>query len=412
MGAAGVLATIGLPLTELRDSGEFPPAAGRPGPLSLPHFPSTPRTGGPSVNASIVYLTILVSAAAEPEITTQQTFFSAETLLMAAVRGQDSGAGLYEDDPLATPPAGSTFVPQQGSPYGYDPFLGTDPVPGQFVDSGLAFGAVGPQPYRFGWSSRYDIGYLPQANVHDGGATGKLGIMEINSAWRYTTGWPAGLPQSIFSVTPEFNYRSWSGPNTPGLPPNVFRFAGDFELATPGNNPISYQLGFTPAFVSDLAASPNSDSFNWDARGVVFLRATPEFMVALGVAFWNRVDNFLIPYAGVVWTPNDYWEFRLLFPKSRISYFLGNWWGSATWAYGGLEYNVEAYQIGLVSPNGQDEKIQISDYRAVFGLRSEGGGVTGFIEGGWVFDRQVAFLHGTPGFDINTGFMCRLGLRF
>jgi hypothetical protein len=38
--------------------------------------------------------------------------------------------------------------------------------------------------------------------------------------------------------------------------------------------------------------------------------------------------------------------------------------------------------------------------------------VTGFIEGGWVFDRQVAFLHGTPGFDINTGFICRLGLRF
>jgi hypothetical protein len=95
-------------------------------------------------------------------------------------------------------------------------------------------------------------------------------------------------------------------------------------------------------------------------------------MVALGVAFWNRVDNFLIPYAGVVWTPNDYWEFRIMFPKSRISYFLGNWWGSAAWVYCGLEYNVEAYQISLVGPSGQDEKIQIADYRAVVGLRSEG----------------------------------------
>ncbi|HTI52049.1 MAG TPA: hypothetical protein VL475_13890, partial [Planctomycetaceae bacterium] len=154
------------------------------------------------MNAPFVLLMMLVSADAEPELTTQQTFYSAEALLTAAIRGQNPGAGPYEEDPLATPPAGSTFVPQQGSPYGYDPFLGSAPVPGQYVDSGLAFGAVGPQPYRFGWSSRYDIGYLPPENVHNGGATGQLGIMEINSAWRYTTGWPAGLPQSIFSVTP------------------------------------------------------------------------------------------------------------------------------------------------------------------------------------------------------------------
>ena len=59
-----------------------------------------------------------------------------------------------------------------------------------------------------------------------------------------------------------------------------------------------------------------------------------------------------------------------------------------------------------------DEKIQISDYRALFGLRSEGGGVTGFVEAGWVFAREARFLHGTPGFDINTGFMGRIGLRF
>ena len=70
--------------------------------------------------------------------------------------------------------------------------------------------------------------------------------MELNAAWRYTTGWPASFPSVIFSWTPEFNYRSWSGPTTPALPENVFRFASDFELATPGNNPISLQLGFTP----------------------------------------------------------------------------------------------------------------------------------------------------------------------
>ncbi len=363
------------------------------------------------MNATVLFAVALLAANPESEGLNRQTFYSAETLFAAAVRGQNPGT--YEQDALPSGPS-STYVPPQGAPYGSDPFMGAPPDagPGQFVDSSLSFGAVGPQPYRFGWSSRYDVGYLPNEGVHGGGATGQFGIFEINAAWRKTTGWPAGLPQTIFSMTPEFNYRSWSGPSVPNLPSNVFRFAGDFELASPGNNPISYQLGFTPAFVSDLDAPVNSDSFNWDARGVIFLRASPEFMVAIGAAFWNRVDNIIIPYAGVVWTPNDYWELRLMFPKSRISYFLGNTWGTAAWVYGGVEYNVEAYQIGLESPGGEDEKIQIADYRALFGIRTEGGGVTGFLEGGWVFDRQVTFLHGTPGFDINTGFMARLGLRF
>lgn len=364
------------------------------------------------MNATVLFALALLAADAPPQPATQQTFYNVESLFTASVRGQDPAANAYEADPLSASPPATTFVPPQGAPYGADPFLGGAPYGVQPLDPTLTFGAVGPQPYRFGWSSRYDIGFLPSSGVSGGGAQGDFSIFEFNSAWRYTTGWPAGFPQTIFSVTPEFNYRSWSGPSVPNLPPNVFRFGGDLELASPGNNPFSYQLGFTPAYVSDLDANPNSDSFNYDVRGVVFVRASPTLMIALGAALWHRVDNIVIPYAGVVWTPNDYWELRLLFPKSRIGYFLGNWWGSAAWVYGGLEYTVEAYQIGLESPSGEDEKIQIADYRAVFGLRSEGGGVTGFVEAGWVFDRNVEFANGTPGFDIDTGFIARLGLRF
>jgi hypothetical protein len=364
------------------------------------------------VNALLLFLGTALAADADPELQTQNTYFSAQSYFDAPVIAQS--AGTYDDDPLRASPGGQTFAPGPASPYSYDPSLGAPPGGdfGYLLDPGLSFGAVGPQPYRFGWTSRYDIGYLPNEGVHGGGASGEFGVMEVNAAMRYTTGWPAGLPNWIFSWTPEFNYRSWSGPTNPPLPPNVYRFASDFELATPGNNPVSMQLGFTPAFVSDFIASPSSDAFNYDVRGVVFLRTSPQLMVALGAAYWHRVDDIVIPYAGVVWTPDEYWEFRLMFPKTRISYFLGNWWGGSAWAYAAVEYNVEAYQINMHVPANIDEKIQIRDYRAVVGLRSEGGGVTGFVEAGWVFARAAEFLHGTPGFDINTGFIGRLGLRF
>jgi len=366
------------------------------------------------VNALLLILG--AALAADPEPTTQNTFFSAQSYFDAPAIAQNPGSATYDEDPAAGAPGGQTFAPG-ASPYTFDPSQGQIPGEefGRVYDPGLAFGAVGPQPYRFGWTSRDDVGFMPPEGVHGvngGRARGQFGITEVNAALRYTTGWPTGLPNVIFSWTPEFNYRSWSGPTRPDLPSNVFRFASDFELSTPGNNPVSMQLGFTPAFASDFVASPSSDAFNYDARGVVFVRTSPQLMLALGAAYWHRVDDILIPYAGVVWTPNDYWEFRLMFPKSRISYFLGNWWGGSAWAYGGVEYNVEAYQINSQIPRNIDDKIQISDYRALFGLRSEGGGVTSFVEVGWVFARQAIFLHTVRDFDINTGFIGRLGLRF
>ena len=101
-----------------------------------------------------------------------------------------------------------------------------------------------------------------------------------------------------------------------------------------------------------------------------------------------------------------------MFPKTRVSMFIGNWGHEAKWVYAGVEYNVEAYQIGVLSPGGQDEKVQFADYRAMIGLRGEAGGVSTFGEIGWVFAREVEYLHGTPGYDINSNLYVRLGMRF
>ncbi|MFN0054960.1 MAG: hypothetical protein ACKV0T_22545 [Planctomycetales bacterium] len=363
--------------------------------------------------ASLMLLGAILAADPWDESAEPTIFADSESVLAHVLRGQSPQPMPTDNSRLAYQSSSPLFGDLFGNGGGYDPFLDPSPQPGmEQFPAGPTFGAVGPQPYRFGWTSRFDIGYMPPESVSGGGAQGSFSIYEFNSAWRYTTGWPSAAPQAIFSWTPEFNHRSWSGPTDPGLPPNVYRFGSDFELATPGNAPVSLQLGFTPALVTDFEAGVNRDTFNFDGRGILFLRSSQELQFVLGAAYWNRVDNLIIPYVGVVWTPTDRWEFRLLYPKSRISYFLGDACGCPMWVYGGVEYNVEAYQIGLTAPNGQDEKIQIADYRALFGLRAEHGHLTGFIEAGWVFDRQVEFLHGTPGFDINTGFIGRFGIRY
>lgn len=101
-----------------------------------------------------------------------------------------------------------------------------------------------------------------------------------------------------------------------------------------------------------------------------------------------------------------------MFPSTWINYRLAAGTSSTLWAYGTGEYHVEAYQIDLGSPAGPDEKIQLADYRILFGLRLEGTQMAAFIEGGWVFDRHVKFLHGTPGFDIASSVVGRVGMMY
>ena len=56
--------------------------------------------------------------------------------------------------------------------------------------------------------------------------------------------------------------------------------------------------------------------------------------------------------------------------------------------------------------------MQLRDYRVGIGLRSDHGWYDKSIEAGYVFNRDVEFLKGTPGFEIKNNFMIRLTMRF
>jgi len=149
---------------------------------------------------------------------------------------------------------------------------------------------------------------------------------------------------------------------------------------------------------------------NLDGNAMLFYRASPQWMFVLGVGYWDRVDKIILPYAGAVWNPNDQWELRLLFPKTRISYFLGTVNDGAHWLYASGEYHVESYQISQPGISGQ--QVQFQDWRIAVGLRSDHTTYDKFVEVGYVFGRNVDFLKTTPGFSINDTFMLRAGVKF
>jgi hypothetical protein len=352
---------------------------------------------------------------------------------MMAVRGQtpsDAYPSLGEPttEPFAptyqgapgTVPSDGFLPPLQPSTPTYDPFLGQQqyaPAPYSPTPFGLEplyDNSYGAQPYQMGWSSRYDFGYLPDADVSPG--TGDLGIFEFDAEWRYTTSSPGAF---IFSHAPQFGLRTWDGPQNPGavpgfgLPPDVYRFGWDFELTTGAEQPVSWLFGFNPSINSDLNQGLSSEAWQFDGRIALFYRQNPALTWVIGAFLWDRVDTIVLPYAGIVWIPEPRWELRLLFPEARASYYLGRSFISQdrTWLYATAEYHVEAYEIGL-EPAGTTDQIQISDWRALLGLRFDSGRYQKFVEAGWVFEREVEYAGSTPGFDINSGFITRAGFRY
>ena len=381
------------------------------------------------MNASFVCLLAVLSA--PPQIDDSVTVYKPAAGFESVIRGQTPG---YDEIPntsttvqgaapqtyvvqpnnptYVVPPNSGAVNPFQPAPLGQDPFL-TQPGFGMPAPSYFAFGANGPQPYRFGWTTRQDVSFIPKEPTQ--GNLGNFGVTEFDTELEYTTPLPTGW---IFSFTQQYNLRLWDGPlsRTPaaiGLPGNAHRFGWDLELATPANQPWSLQLAFNPSINSDFDRHLTSDAWNWDGRGIAFYRATPHWMIALGAGFWDRVNDKVIPYAGAVWTPDDRWEWRLVFPQPRVSYFIGAPYGVPTWIYVSGEYHIEAYEIDVdrrPAAIAQD-KIELEDWRIVFGIRNAAGRYSSFLETGWIFGRKVDFL-ATPGFSVSSGFILRGGVQF
>ncbi|MFV0443660.1 MAG: hypothetical protein ACK5Q5_08815 [Planctomycetaceae bacterium] len=359
-----------------------------------------------------------------------------------------NGGAMYSDPSLGGGYAGNA-MPYTGDPWlnggGTMPYSGGgNPYPGTAAGS-YSIGLNGAQPYKFGWSERLDVAWIADASTNVPTSNDDLSVFETNYEKELTV--PV-FGNWIFSAAGQYNLRLFNGPDgrpvtlgdaypAPGgvlhaaseLPGNVHRFGLGLKLRTPNIGPWALEGGFNPSLATDFDRAPSGDSILYDAHAVAFLQLNPRFTVALGAQYWDRVDQMIIPYAGVIWTPNDYLEMRLVFPKPRISLFVGTPFGLPTWAYVQGEYHVEAYEVGihgyaavdtsldgLVTPGEfravDSQRIQLEDWRVTGGFYTEGSFWTGFIEAGAVLDRTVSYDSSVNHFDVDPAFIIRTGIRY
>ncbi|MES2791928.1 MAG: hypothetical protein V4719_20105, partial [Planctomycetota bacterium] len=276
-----------------------------------------------------------------------------------------------------------------------------------FSSQQFAYGCVTTTPYRLGWNAYRHAVYIP--SVSTSGVSGKFQSTELNGSMRYATLLNEGL---LFAGTGSWNTRYWSGPTGIAMPPYVSQFIADFQLSSLDPGPWNWMIGVTPQLSSDFQRQLTSDAYMVDARAVLFNKISPQLTLAIGAAYWDRANNYFIPYGGLIWTPDDRWEVRAMFPKSRVSYYIGNTAETDIWLYGAGEYNVEAYQIDFDDATRLKDRGEFRDYRLLLGLNAQRRRWTAFFEGGYILDRHVEFQGKTPGFGIDDAWILRAGISY
>jgi hypothetical protein len=275
-----------------------------------------------------------------------------------------------------------------------------DPFSFQF-----AYGSAGTQPYRLGWYSYNDYVLMTNSPASIGG---NFQDQQWNAWVRYA--W-LRANSTVVTWTGWMNGKFWTGPSGFNLPPGAAEFISDIQWASAFSGPWNWQLGFTPQLNGTFNDRINSNALMADARAVLLFRASPQWLIAVGAAYWNRANDRFIPYGGAIWAPDDRWELRFMFPKSRASYYLGRLRGADTWLYAAGEYNLEAYQVDVEGPR-ISLRGETSDYRVLIGASATAGIWTLFVEGGLVTDRHFRFRGDAQDFTLDDCGMLRTGLLF
>ncbi len=163
--------------------------------------------------------------------------------------------------------------------------------------------------------SRASISVLCRARASVEGR-GKFAIFELDTELRNTQ--PL-LNGNVVSFAPQFGLANvgwsprWWEVDAAELGLSV---RTDLEWSTSAAGPWSSTLGFNPSFNSDFQTHNGVQRLQLRCQAMLFYRAYSQWMYVVGVGYLDRVHNYVLPYSGVVWTPNDRTELRLMFPES------------------------------------------------------------------------------------------------
>jgi hypothetical protein len=235
-----------------------------------------------------------------------------------------------------------------------------------------------------------------------------LDVVDID--FKISLGLPCPTVETPMVLTPGLGMHFLEGPDSPDLPARVYDSFLDIRWILPLNEQFMFDLAVTPGWYSDWEQS-GSEGLRIGARAIGIYTASPEARFVLGGAFLDREDVDFLPIAGLIWTPHDDLKLDLLFPLPKLSWRVSVDGSLEKWWYISGELGGGSWAIRRAS--GFDDVVNYTDLRVMLGqeIRSKGY-LSAWFEVGYVFNRELDYNSGGPGFEPENTALVRGGVGY
>ncbi|XZE56450.1 hypothetical protein SH139x_002564 [Planctomycetaceae bacterium SH139] len=331
--------------------------------------------------------------------------------------------------PNAYPPPGyppTAYPPNAYPPTAYPPSTYPSAGPPVLFPGGLMGGGYGANPggyynpfaemampgaFKFLQGPRLRHGWLGGGD----GGSGDFGVneTEVSVALAFPNFLWSGQP---IYVLPSFSLDLWDGPRgAADLPSSAYEAFLDFGWQTDPNQILGIETGLRVGVFTDFDTF-NSDSLRIMGQALGKFRLTPRTTLKAGVMYIDRIRYQLIPAGGILWQPTPYSRWDIYFPEPKVSRYLRTVGTKDVWGYVAGEYGGGSWTV--TRTNNVEDRVDVNDMRVLVGLewgRSDlirSGRRTGFVEAGWVFEREILY-DTTPGsFEPDSTFILRAGIGY
>ena len=240
--------------------------------------------------------------------------------------------------------------------------------------------------------------YLPRLENDSG-----FGMTDVVK--QFTFALPPFVYGSPILVTPGLTMHFLDGPGSLDLPNDVHTIELEFRYLKQLGPRWGIDVAAAPSYYGDFA-NDSSDAWRVTGRALAAWDWTPTTKLVFGTVILGRDDFFAVPAVGAILTPAPEIRAELIIPRPRLKYRLADDGIAAHWAYLGGEFGGNTWAIDRTG--GIADKFTYSDLRLVVGYeRAAVRGLSARAEAGWVFDREIEYRSGIPGFSPADTFMLR-----
>ena len=225
--------------------------------------------------------------------------------------------------------------------------------------------------------------------------------------------------QQPILVYPSFSMQLWDGPDQrPGqdLPAQVYGGYLDALWNSDPKYPFGAEVGVRVGVFTDFDTI-TTDSIRIQGTGLGRINLTPTITIRAGVMYLDRVKVKLLPVGGILYQPSSQLKLDFYFPQPKMAMYMVTLGSYDIWGYLGGEYGGGSWTIRRPFPVPVSDRVDVNDIRVIVGFEwgmdadFKKGQRIGFVEAGWVLDREVIFAAGDS-FTLRDTAMIRAGINY